>query len=399
MVLLKKLKKENKMKEFETIILSDIENGFSGAVLGIIKNDRLLYLNAFGYKKRYLSDFSELSINQRELMDVQTLFDIASNTKIYATTLSLMKLYFEKKYDLNNPISAYIRGFKINGNIPTISHLLNHSSGLAPEVHFYDEAIGTLFSQERKKTHELLRTGLSSTYVFGTQNIYSDTNFMLLGLMIEEITGMSLEAYVNKNFFEPLKLKNTCFTPLKYGFSPTDIAESQVDGNACNKTRSFHSMREYGLRGEVHDEKAFYSMEGVAGHAGLFSTVLDLVELTSIFYHQGVYKNFRFFDKETLEKFSQYSDSVDPSFGLGFRRAEGDGMKRFFGKKPSNTSYGHTGFTGTLTLIDPENNLRIIYLSNRIHGPLSGRLEFKGRNMKSGSYGEIVDAIYNEYIK
>ena len=388
------------MKKFEEILLNDINNGFSGAVLGVYKGDECLYLNAFGYKRRYDETFKELDKSALELMDIMTQFDIASNSKIYATTFALMKLSYEKKIDVTMPVDHYIKNFKMRGDVPTIKELLSHSSGFAPEIHFYDNTVAPeLFSQNRERTCEILRTQLQSDYPKGSQHLYSDTNFMLLGLLIEEVTGCSLETYVEKSFFQPLGLKNTCYTPLKKGVSPERIAVTQADGNACNGTRTFENMRSYSLRGEVHDEKAHYSMEGVAGHAGLFSTILDLQELMNILYHNGTYKGITFFDSQTLEKFSQYNLGVDPSFGLGFRRAQGSGMKKFYGQRPSDTAYGHTGFTGTLTLIDPTHDMRIIYLSNRIHGEVTGRLEFKGRTMSSGLYGEIVDAIYDYYIK
>lgn len=387
------------MKQFEKIILDDIKNGFSGAVLAIYKGTERLYLNAFGYKRRYSEKFEELEVANRELMDVETLFDIASNSKIYGTTFALMKLAYEKKIDIERPISEYIKGFSMQGETPNIKELLSHCSGFAPEIHFFDASIPEhLYSQERSRTLSILRTQLSADYLKGTEHVYSDINFMLLGLLVEEVTGMTQDRYLEANFFKPLGLKFTGYLPLKRGISPSKIAVTQADGNSCNNTQSFPNMRNYSLRGEVHDEKAFYSMDGVAGHAGIFTTILELEELVNILYYKGSYKGITFFNSETLTKFSHYNLGVDPSFGLGFRRGEGSGMRKFYGQNSSERSFGHTGFTGTLTLIDPENDIRIIYLSNRIHGPITGRLEFMGRTMRSGLYGEIVDAIYDEYI-
>jgi CubicO group peptidase (beta-lactamase class C family) len=337
-------------------------------------------------------------------MENDTLFDLASNTKMYAANFALQKLASEGKIDIHAKVQDYIPEFKdteadvIKGkDTMRIIDVLHHTAGFKPDPQYHNPKVSKeLYSQERVKTIENInKTPL--TYEPGTQNVYSDVDYMLLGTIVEKITGQKLDEYVENELYKPLNLKDTVFNPLQKGFKPKEIAATELLGNTRDGVIHFPNIRTHTLQGEVHDEKAFYSMEGVSGHAGLFSTTSDLAVLLQVMLNGGGYGNEKLFDEETIEEFVAPSEK-NATYGLGWRLNGNDSMDWMFSKYASDSAYGHTGWTGTVTIIDPEQDLGIVLLTNKKHSPLvnpaANSNQFFGDLFTTGSYGSVVTAVY-----
>jgi N-acetylmuramoyl-L-alanine amidase len=388
---------KEKLEEVDKLIDKEVEKGFPGAALLIIKDGKIVKNTAYGYKRKY----NENNLMDKfETMTVDTMFDLASNTKMFATNLALHKLVSEGKIDTNELVCTYIPGFTSEGreNV-TVKHLLTHSSGLDSSIHFYkpETKIGPEFySLEREKTLKLLEKA-PLVYETGTKTKYSDTGFMLLGYIIEEVTGQRLDEYVENNIYKPLGLKHTMFTPTDKGISKAECAATERNGNTRDFSRDFPEVRKYTLQGEVHDEKAYYSMAGVSGHAGLFSTTSDLAILSQTLLNGGGYGNYKLCDEAVIEQFAKPSD-ISINYGLGWNRAADGGRAWQFSPYASNLAIGHTGWTGTLTVIDPKYDMTIILLTNKKHSPCPEG-KFEGDKFETGKYGSIVSLIYEALLE
>ncbi|MFT4655228.1 MAG: CubicO group peptidase (beta-lactamase class C family), partial [Patiriisocius sp.] len=255
------------------------------------------------------------------------------------------------------------------------------------------------FSQDKTLTSEFLLNQVPFSNARRSTQNYSDTNFMILGLLVERITKMPLDEYVESNIYGPLGLTNTLFLPLTKGMQAHQFAATELQGNTRGGRIKFDNVRNYVLRGEVHDEKAHYSMQGVAGHAGLFSTPQDLAVLTQLLLNGGGYGGIHLFSQYTVNRFV-HPEFVRDSMGLGWRLSSPETLWHF-GPYASSRAFGHTGWTGTATVIDPELDLAIIYLTNKKHSPLSeinGRLEFAGDQYPSARYGNIMTLVYEAVL-
>jgi len=376
----------------DELINKDVMDGFPGAVLLVMQGGRTITHSSYGYKNRYNSKGEPLA--NPEPMSTDTVFDLASNTKIYATLFGIMKLVSDQVLDIEKPVAYYIPELIRNKTLP-VKHLLTHSSGFGPEIWFFDklscEKRG-LFSQDRRKAIELIYNKVPFEYKFGQKNIYSDTGFMLLGLLIEKITGQMQDEYLYENIYKPLGLTRTCFNPLRHGVDKNDIASTSF-GNTCNATMDYPNIRKDVIRGEVQDEKAFYSMNGVAGHAGLFSTAAEVGKLAQLIISKGTFNNKNIIQENVITNFFKPSNT-DPAFGYGWRRNETDKWEHIFGNYASSKTIGHTGFTGTLTVIDPKNNLAIVLLTNKIHSKCINRQSYEGNNFNIAKYSNIVDLVF-----
>ncbi|WP_371193711.1 penicillin binding protein PBP4B [Glaciecola sp. SC05] len=385
------------------LIEQDIENGFPGAVLLVLHKGQIIKHSAYGSAQKYDSN-GELLITSRP-MSVDTRFDLASNTKVFATTLAIMKLVDEGKIALDNSVSNYLPEYSGEGREGrSVADLLAHASGYNSEVKFFraDNPLGESFhSLDASVTKDLLLTKLPFTNGRQTQQTYSDTNFMILGLLVERVTGMALDEYVEQQIYRPLGLESLQFNPLNKGKQSAQYAATEIRGNSRGGNVSFPGIREHVLAGEVHDEKAFYSMHGVAGHAGLFGNAKDLALLSQLLLNEGGYANTSLFSNTTLSRFvtPRYRKN---SMGLGWRLAADDSLAWHFGPYASNRAFGHTGWTGTATLIDPEYDLAIILLTNKKHSPVtsqSGELTFEGDAFETGRYGSVMSLVYEAVFK
>jgi len=271
----------------------------------------------------------------------RTIYDVASLSKVVGTTTAIMILYDEKKIGLDDPVVNYIPTFGGGDKDKvTIRQLLTHTSGLPAGRDIWRIAQTPLEARAL-----VLNTPLEGRP--GAQYIYSDLGADILGLLVEVVAAEPLDKFLTRRVFEPLGMNETMYRPadsLRYRIAPTEVTPP----------------RGYPLQGEVHDENA-YALGGVAGHAGLFSTAADLSVFAQMMLNGGEYNGVQIISKPTVELFTSRA------FGhraLGWDTAEGDyGSGRFLGP----TAYGHTGFTGTSMWIDPEREMFVILLTNRVH--------------------------------
>ncbi len=324
--------------ELDKTIQEAIEDGrIPGAVLLIGHQGQILHHKAYG--KRAL-------VPTPEPMTVDTVFDLASLTKVIATTSSLMKLFEEGRFRLNDRVTQYLPEFQVGKSDLTIRNLLTHFSGMPPDLPLTPPWNG-------------YQTGIRMAMLEkpnappGTHFVYSDINFILMGELVHRLSGQMLSDYSRNNIFLPLGMRETMFQP-PASLAPR-IAPTERDGAGGAP-----------LRGVVHDETARF-MGGVAGHAGLFSTADDLSRFCEMMLHKGQLGGVRLFSPLTVEKFTTPQSPADQPIlrGLGW-----DIDSPFSGNRGDLFpigSYGHTGFTGTSVWIDPVSDTYVILLSNSVH--------------------------------
>lgn len=387
----------------DKLIEKDVSAGFPGAVLAIVKAGKILKLTAYGDAKQYQQN--DLMLLRPEPMQTNTLFDLASNTKIFATNFALMKLVSEGKLNINNRVSDYLTEYQGDGReLRQVKDLLTHKAGYPPVFDFHrkDTRYGeAFFSQASETTKQLLLTSVPLASEPSAQHVYSDIDYMILGVLIERISGQPLDEYLEQHIYAPLKLNNTLFNPLKKGFNRQQFAATELSGNTRDGRIHFDNIRTNVLQGQVHDERAFYSLDGVAGHAGLFSNAPDLAVLCQVLLNKGGYGDKQIFNASSLAQFLT-PQSTDETYGLGFRLAGNNQARRWhFGPYASPQAYGHTGWTGTVTVIDPAYDLAIVLLTNARHSPIKGsekRYQFVGKNFETAQYGSIVSLIYEALL-
>ena len=396
-------KHQKNFTEVDALINEDVSNGFPGAVLVVVKNGKIIKNSAYGYARKY-ADGGEL-LESPVKMRTETLFDIASNTKMFATNFALMKLVTEGKLDVSLPINYYLPKYRGAGrDLRTVKDILTHNAGYAPQVKFFtkENKLGAaFFSQNTARTKDLILTKVPFAVGRSTKRMYSDTDYMLLGMIIEKITGMTLDKYVEYDIFHPLGLNNTVFNPLQKGFRKNQFAATEINGTTRGHRVDFENVRTYVLQGEVHDEKAYHSFGGVAGHAGLFSTGKDLAVLAQVLLNRGGYNGKEIFSGKVIDQFIKPDDG-NGTYGLGWRRANNGDRKWHFGPYASGSAYGHTGWTGTVTVIDPEHDLAIILLTNARHSEIEGDdkdYQFKGKQFETGKYGSVISLVYEAVLE
>lgn len=352
----------------DSLIQQQIEVGnIPGAIIQVKQGDSILHRAAYGHARKYNYDLEPLE--NPEPMTTSHQFDLASLTKVCATTFGIMQLVDEEKLSVDDPIHKYLPEFKGGQKSQiTIRHLLTHTSGLPQWVPTYYHA------SNRQERYEYI-TQLPLKWEIGEGRHYSDLGFMLLGDIIERVTDQRLDRYLQKNLYQQLGLKYTAFNPLEKGFSK--IAATS-HGNPFEKhmvyddnfgydvdvdPKSWDGWRQYTLRGEVNDGNAWYANGGVAGHAGLFSTVGDLQILVDLLLHKGQFQGKQIISAAVIDRFltkDRYGNGLGWAMDKDIISAEGS---------PDGT-FGHTGFTGTNIVAVPQDSLSIILLTNRQHvGP------------------------------
>jgi len=385
----------------DALINNDISAGFPGAALIVIKDGKIIKRSAYGYARKYADGGMPLANPIK--MTTDHIFDLASNTKMFATNFALMKLVSEGKVDVTRPISDYLPEYQGQGrDTRLVRDLLTHTAGYAPQVRFFDKnnRLGPLFfSQDKKQTEQLILTRVPFDVGRNIKTVYSDTDYMLLGVLIERVTHMPLDQYVEQEIYHPLQLRHTSFNPLRKGFTASQFAATEIRGNTRGGTVAFDNVRTHVLQGEVHDGKAFYSFDGIAGHAGLFSDVNDLAILAQTLLNGGGYGNTKVFEQSVLTKFVK-PEEKNNSFGLGWRRADHTQNKWHFGPYASQYAYGHTGWTGTVTVIDPMHDLAIILLTNKRHSEvLEDGVTFTSSQFETGKYGSVISLVYEALLE
>ncbi|MDZ7290563.1 MAG: serine hydrolase [candidate division KSB1 bacterium] len=323
---------------------------FPGAVLLVARNGLIVRHEAFG----------KMGYNEFERpMPLDAIFDLASVTKAVATTTCCMLLYERGLLDLDAPVQKFLPEFLGPGKEKvTIRHLLTHSSGLAAfrryfaDHHAPGEIITTILNEPLENPP-------------GTKMVYSDLGIILLGKIIEKVSGQPLEVFCRSQIFEPLKMNETFYNP------PPALLPRIVP-------TEFDPWRGRVVHGQVHDENAF-ALGGVSGHAGLFSTARDLATFLQMLLNMGAYENGRLLKPETVALFTARQNLVSGSSrALGWDTADGTNSA---GHLMSSRAFGHTGFTGTSVWVDPEKNLFVILLSNRVHPTRSNQrlVSFRAR--------------------
>jgi uncharacterized protein YbbC (DUF1343 family)/CubicO group peptidase (beta-lactamase class C family) len=317
-----------------------------GAVVLVGRGGQTVYEKAFGIRS---------TIPTQEAMTLDTVFDLASLTKVVATTTAVMTLLEQGRVRLNDPVAAFVPGFERYGKGGiTIGHLLTHVSGLRPDVDLhpwsgYDAAIALAIEEV-------------PTAAPGQQFVYSDINFFLLGDIVTRITGQSLDAYLRRTVFEPLGMRDTGYSPAKAllpRIAPTERCAEQ-DAWPCKRPDAPP------LRGVVHDPTA-RRMGGVAGHAGLFSTARDLKRFAQMLLNGGELDGVRVLSAATVARMitpAQLPANAGTR-GLGWDIDTSFSSNR--GDLFPIGSYGHTGFTGTSLWIDPASKSYVIFLSSRLY--------------------------------
>ncbi|MEW6296572.1 MAG: serine hydrolase [Thermodesulfobacteriota bacterium] len=338
-----------------------VERGvFPGAVVLVNRAGTVLYRRAFGW--RGLEP-------ERTPLTEEMIYDVASLTKPLATTVAVMVLVKEKKLRLDDRVTRFFPNFAVHGKTPvTFRQLLSHSSGL-PAIRPYYREIAEKETKDGKVG--FLGTRSAREYVYtqlqrekldappGRQVIYSDLGFMLLGAVVEEISGMGLDQYCREKIFRPLGLESTMFLNLellrRHKLQP--VLEKFAPTERCG-------WRKRVLCAEVHDDNA-YAMGGVAGHAGLFSTADDINQLVNVLL--SCYRGEHAFLPSALVREFWTRDRAVPgsTWALGWDTPSPQHSSA--GELFSALSVGHLGFTGTSLWIDLQRRVHVIVLSNRVH--------------------------------
>ncbi|MCA0986935.1 serine hydrolase [Guptibacillus algicola] len=350
------------LDKIDDVVYTAIESNITpGAVVLIAKDGKIVKESAYGYAEKY--DMGMLLDDPRK-MKKKTIFDLASLTKVMGTTQGIMKLVSDGKLSVDDRVTDYIPEFGKNGKEDvTVADLLTHTSGLTPWQPTYLEA---------GNSDEVLETitNLPLEYETGTDRRYSDFSFMTLGFIIERVSGQRLDQYLKESVYDPLKMKDTMFTPsdkldkkiaaTSWGnpFEHRMIDDPDFGYFVPEDADEFSGWRNYTLVGEVNDGNSFYANGGVAGHAGLFSTARDLAILGQAMLNGGSYGKTSLYDESTFSTFT-HPQRFGQGYGFELNKSW------YMGDRHSNSAFGHTGFTGTKVIFDPAYNLQFIVLTNK----------------------------------
>jgi CubicO group peptidase (beta-lactamase class C family) len=340
----------------DSTIEASIGKLIPGAVFLVSKDGRVVHERAFGYAE--LNDYAMHRLASPRAMRTSTMFDLASVTKVMATTFAVMMLVDRGQIEHDAPVYRYlpnVRGVHLDSI--TVRHLLQHSAGLVQWQPLYYHAANSA------QTYDVIR-GMPLQWVVGEGRHYSDLGFMLLGYIVERVSGQRLDVFLAQNLYRPLGLASTTFNPRSQGF--TEFAATE-QGNVYEKhmvydptfgylykgdPTAWNGWREYVLNGEVDDGNSFYASGGVAGHAGLFSTAEDLRVLLDMLVNRGQYGGDQYIRSSVIDEF--FTRDKYQNF-LGWQAPAG---------LPTG-SFSHTGFTGTYVAGIPKYKLSIVLLTNR----------------------------------
>ena len=388
-----------KLNVIDSMVADAIQKkAIPGCQVLVAKNNKVVFNKAYG----------KIAGENSAPVTLETSYDLASVTKVSATTVSIMKLVEEGKVDINKTIGDYLPWVVGNEKAKiTLKDLLLHQAGLFPFIKFYEFLIhpsggfvNNLVVPVSDETHHQMITPtkylsdnwmdtiknkiLNSPITTAGKYVYSDNDFIFLGQIVEQVSGMNLNAYATQNFYAPLGMTSTGFLPLQKT-SLDKIAATEVDDYYRHEL----------IQGAVHDEGASV-MGGIAGHAGLFSNASDLAKLYEMLLNKGEWEGKKYFNPTTIEKFTAYNTDISRR-GLGFDKPEKNNASL---KEPyptlsaSPSTFGHTGFTGTCVWADPENGLLFIFLANRVY-PTRNNKAYSELNLRP----KIHEAIYSALEK
>ena len=382
----------NSFSLLDTMCMSMIAHRATpGCQLLVAKDGMILYNKSFGYH----------TYSQTQAVLNTDLYDVASLSKIMATTLAAMKLYEEKKLDLEAPVSQYmiLDDSATIGNV-LVKDVLCHQAGLTPFIPFYSRIkpenynsyISNIllpdYRQIADNTYIISSFKDTMWYEMTHSKIdpypkykYSDVGMYIMQRIIENLTGQTLNEYVGKQFFKPMGLK-ACYNP-RSNFNKEEIVPTEDD----------QGFRKQLLQGFVHDPGAAMC-GGVAGHAGVFSNATDVAALMQMLLNKGIYGGVQYFDSTTIELFTSYRSNISRR-GYGFDKPPIDPNEDSpCSKKSSSMTYGHTGFTGTCVWVDPRDGLIYVLLTNRIHPSVENK-KLINENWRIRIMDKIYDIIQN----
>lgn len=319
-------------------ILESIKNKeIPGAVLAVVHYDKIVYLKAYGNKQ---------NDPVAEKMKTNTIFDLASLTKVVSTATSVMILAERGKIRLEDPVSMYLPEFK---DEIKIKHLLTHTSGLPSYA-----PVKLLENKQVDQPDVLIQhiAAVKRNSSPGEGFIYSCLNYITLQLIVEKVSGQNLRDFARGNIYEVLGMKNTDYTPAVKKHKMIAPTEKQADNQI--------------LLGTVHDPIARVLKNGISGNAGLFSDAKDLALFSAMMLNNGTLKGKRVLSPLTVKamttvpcEFSTYGRTFGWDMYSSYASNQGDLL--------GPNTYGHTGYTGTSIVIDPDNQIAIILLTNRVH--------------------------------
>lgn len=319
-----------------------------GCVVLLGRQGKVAFLKAYGQKQ---------VAPKTAPMTTDTVFDMASITKPVATATSLMILVQQGRLQIRDRVAQHIPEFGQGGKDRiTVQQLLTHQSGLIPDNELEDFKDGPDRAFERIFALRPLADP-------GTQFLYSDVGFLVLGALVQRLSGKNVHEFAKENIFAPLGMSET-------GYIPTEALRARAAPTEMRGDRW--------IQGEVHDPRA-HRLEGIAGHAGLFSTAGDLAVYAQMMLNRGEYGGVRVLSARTVDVMTQPVPVPSGLRGLGWDMQTGFSTNK--GELMSPAAFGHGGFTGTGLWIDPELDLFVIFLSNRVHpdgkglvNPLIGRI-------------------------
>lgn len=359
------------------------ERATPGMVIMAVLHGEVIFEKAYGHHT-----YERLRPTQ-----VSDIFDLASISKIAATTPVTMHLYDRNLIELDSTMGYYLPDAReTNKANTTLRTVLLHEGGFTPYIPFYRELKPGDIASTKSESHQVkladnafLRTGYYEQIMWPTmlwssirnegKYVYSDISMYAMKEVAEQVTGIHMQKYVEDFLYRPIGMKTAGFNP-RDRFPKARIVPTENDT----------SFRKTLLEGYVHDQGAAMA-GGVAGHAGLFSDANDLAIYGQMLLNRGKYGGVQFLKPETVDLFTS-KQSLTSRRGLGFDRHDPDGSKSYPSSLANESVYGHTGYTGTCIWIDPKNQLVYIFLSNRVHPQVSPKLG--ALNIRS----RIQDAIY-----
>lgn len=388
---------QEKLAKIDSIVADAIQQqAIPGCQVLVAKDNQIVFNKSYG----------TIAGDKTSKVTNATLYDLASLTKTSATTVAIMKLVEEGKVAIEKTIGDYLPWVRGNEKEKIrLRDLLLHEAGLFPYIKFYESLLNTDGSIDSKwivpiqdAAHQLMvspgkylanhwmdsiRTKiLNSPVTTPGKYVYSDNDFIFLGNIVEEVTGMSLQDYCTKTFYGPMQMRSTGFLPLE-----------RVDKSSIAATEIDNYFRKELIHGSVHDEGAS-TMGGIAGHAGLFSNASDLAKLYLMLLNGGKWDGQQYLKPETIQLFTSYQSTTSRR-GLGFDKTAKDNI---ISKDPypslsaPSSVFGHTGFTGTCVWADPDNQLLYIFLSNRVF-PTRDNKVFSNLNLRAKIQEQIYQAI------
>lgn len=377
------------LNEIDVIAAEAIrERATPSVVVLAIKDGKVIFNKAYGSH----------TYEGTEPTKITDIYDLASVTKVSATTMAVMRLFEQKKLKLDTNIGAYIpKARKTDKNNIAVREVMLHQAGFVPYIPFYKHLTPEEHSSDSSSAFSMkvadgyfMRSNyfkdvmwpemLSSPVQTRGKYVYSDLSMYFMKEIVERQSGVPLNKYVAEQFYQPLGMYTAGFNP-RYRFEKKQIVPTELDT----------SFRKVLLHGYVHDQGAAM-VNGVSGHAGLFASANDLGILYQMILNRGTYGGVKYFNPKTVDMFTSRQSDVSRR-GLGFDRWDPRPGSDYPSKLASSQTYGHTGYTGTCVWVDPKYNLVYIFLSNRVHPFVDTKL--LTLNIRS----RIQDVIYEAILK